>query len=161
MKNMLSILTALGLLLSLTQKIAAQNETATDISINGFEFLIGKWEADFGKFKYYEEWQKENNRFSGQGYRIKEGQIFNGEKLLLINIHGYISYIATVGKQQPILFALTESSENKYVFENKEHDFPQRIIYNVIGENNIKVSVEGDLKGKTAKDEYNMTRITE
>ena len=78
-----------------------------------------------------------------------------------MNIHGYISYIATVGNQQPILFALVESSNNKYVFENKEHDFPQRLIYYFINENSIKVFVEGEMDGKLEKDEYNLTRVDE
>ena len=129
--------------------------------INNFDFLTGKWEADFTKFKYYEEWQKDNGTFTGIGYRIKEGKRFDGEKLLLQNIHGYISYIATVGKQQPILFALAESNDNNYVFENKEHDFPKRIIYKLIDSNSIKVLVEGEMNGETVTDEYNLTRIIE
>jgi hypothetical protein len=149
------------LFFSFTSSHLYAQTTNSQIDISTFDFLIGEWEADFGKFKYYEKWQKENDRLSAQGYRVKEGQRFDGEKLMLINIHGYISYIATVGKQQPILFALKESSDNNYIFENKEHDFPQRIVYTVIDENNVKVFVEGDLKGESVKDEYNMTRVVE
>ena len=129
--------------------------------ISDFNFLIGKWEADFGNFKYYEDWQNENEKIIGSGYRIKEGKKFDGEKLLLMNIHGYISYIAVVGKQQPILFALVESGDSNYVFENEEHDFPQQIIYQFINNNFIKVFVKGILKGESVKDEYNLTRINE
>ena len=129
--------------------------------ISDVNFLIGKWEADFGNFKYYEDWQNENEKIIGSGYRIKEGKKFDGEKLLLMNIHGYISYIAVVGKQQPILFALVESGDSNYVFENKEHDFPQQIIYQFINNNFIKVFVKGILKGESVKHEYNLTRINE
>lgn len=139
----------------------AQENNYDEISLNDFDFLIGKWETDFGKFKYYEEWEKENDKYIGQGFRVKEGKQFDGEKLVLINIYGYISYIATVGNQQPILFALIESENNKYVFENKEHDFPQRVIYNLINENSITVFVEGEMNGKLEKDEYNLTRVKE
>ena len=141
--------------------INAQENLKSNISLNDFDFLLGKWETDFGKFKYYEEWEKENDKLIGQGYRIKEGKRFDGEKLVLINIYGYISYIATVDKQQPVLFALVESISNKYVFENIEHDFPQRVIYNFINENSIKVFVEGEMNGNIERDEYNLTRINE
>lgn len=130
-----------------------------NIDINAFDFLAGKWEADFTKFKYYEEWEKDDCGYSGFGYRIKDGKRFDGEKLLLQNIHGYISYIATVGKQQPILFALINNSENVYTFENKEHDFPQKIIYRLIDSNSIIVLVQGKMDGETVTDEYNLTRI--
>lgn len=135
--------------------------TNPTIDINTFDFLIGKWETDFGKFKYYEKWEKENNNLNGNGYRIKDGERFDGEKLLLINIHGYISYIATVGKQQPILFALVKSNDGNFVFENKEHDFPQRIIYQLINNDSVKVLTEGEIKGELVQDEYNMIRIVE
>lgn len=141
--------------------IANAQSDSSKIILENFNPLLGKWEADFGKFKYYEEWEKGHDKLIGQGYRIKEGKKIDGEKLILINIHGYISYIATVGKQQPILFALVENSNNKYVFENKEHDFPQRLIYNFINENSIKVFVEGEMDGKLEKDEYNLTRVKE
>ncbi|MBU2491872.1 MAG: hypothetical protein KJ571_04550 [Bacteroidetes bacterium] len=131
------------------------------IDISNFDFLIGKWETDFGNYKYYEEWQKENDKLTGLGYRIKDGEKFDGEKLILINIHGYISYIATVGKQQPILFAMTNNSGRKFVFENNEHDFPQKIIYHVINNDSIHVLVEGQMKSGIVKDEYNLSRSIE
>lgn len=140
---------------------SAQEGINKNLSINDFSLLLGKWETDFGKFKYYEEWKTGNEKFFGEGYRIKNGERSGNEQFILINIHGYISYIATVGKQQPILFALVEVSNNKYVFENKEHDFPQRLIYNFINENSIKVFVEGEMDGKLEKDEYNLTRVNE
>ena len=153
--------TFLILFISGASSISYAQTLDTPENLESFDFLIGKWEADFGKFKYYEEWQKETDKLSGNGYRIKESQKFDGGKLLLINIHGYISYIATVGKQQPILFALVKSGENKYVFENKEHDFPQRIIYQLINNDTLQVLVEGNLKGEFSQDTYNMIRVTE
>lgn len=161
MKIYKSVFTASLLVMIFFNAVIAQEKNYENISLNDFEFLIGKWETDFGKFKYFEEWQKENDKLIGQGYRVKEDKKFDGEKLVLINIYGYISYIATVGKQQPVLFALVESGGNKYVFENKEHDFPQRIIYNFINDNTVKVYVEGEMNGKTERDEYNLTRVKE
>lgn len=151
----------INFLLFIFCSLSNAQENSTQVEINDFDFLIGTWEADFGKFKYYEEWEKGNDKLTGTGYRIKEDKRLDGEKLILMNIHGYISYIATVGKQQPVLFALVKNSDNNYVFENKEHDFPQRIIYQFINKDSVKVFVEGEMKGEFVKDEYNMTHVAE
>lgn len=142
----------------ISTEIYSQTNIETN-DINDLALLEGTWEADFGSFKYYEEWKMEDDKLIGKGYRIKEGETFNGEQLLLIKIHGYISYIATVGTQQPILFALKNRDHGNYVFENKEHDFPQKIIYNIIDNDTIKVYVSGEMNGEITQDEYNMTRV--
>jgi hypothetical protein len=43
--------------------------------------------------------------------------------------HDGIFYIAQPQGNPPTEFRLTESLGNRVVFENKAHDFPQRIVY--------------------------------
>ena len=45
-----------------------------------------------------------------------------------------------------------------YIFENKEHDFPQRIVYENQGKKEMLASIEGELNGKSRKSEFRYKR---
>ena len=48
-----------------------------------FEWLIGKWRMDSKKSESYEEWQKMDDRISGQSYKINNGQKVITENLFI------------------------------------------------------------------------------
>jgi hypothetical protein len=54
-----------------------------------------------------------------------------------------IVYLAQPGGRPPTPFKLTESTANRVVFANPEHDFPKRIIY-WLHEGQLCARVEGD-----------------
>ena len=124
-----------------------------------FDWLIGKWKMDSKKAEVYEEWQKDGDRLKGEGYRIQNGQKNVSETLFLENFAGQWAYIAMPKGQTITLFALVQSEKNKFFFENKEHDFPQSIIYSYDGKATIHVSVEADKNGETRKFEFTLTKV--
>ena len=70
-------------------------------------------------------------------------------------------YIPTVGDQnnaQPINFKFISIENNEIIFENKEHDFPQRIIYKNPESDSLYARVEGNDNGKFRKEEFFMKR---
>jgi len=48
---------------------------------------------------------------------------------------------------KPVVFKLTKNSDNEAVFENLQHDFPQRIIYRRESADALFARVEGSEKG--------------
>lgn len=48
------------------------------------------------------------------------------------------------GRAPATPFALTEQSENRFVFSNPQHDFPQRIIYAVVERDELTMTIEGE-----------------
>ncbi len=92
----------------------------------------------------YEYWSKlGDSTFKGISYQKKEGGIRISEYLDILSMDGKIVYIATVINQnqgQGVPFALT-SSDKALVFENPTHDFPKKIIYNPVDQNEIEVTV--------------------
>jgi len=116
-----------------------------------FDWLLGKWKMDSNKAAVYEEWHKDGQRLKGAGYKIQDGQKQISETLFLENFAGQWAYIAMPKGQTIALFALLSSADKKFVFENKEHDFPQRIIYHFDGDKTINVSVEADKDDQTKK----------
>jgi len=125
-----------------------------------FDWLVGKWEAKTKEGKFYEYWDK-TALFTIEakgGELVKKDTVFK-ELLTLIKINEHWCYVPTVGKQDPIIFALKESKNNKFVFENKEHDFPQRIIYELIDPTHFNARVEGKMNGKEMVEEYKMEKM--
>ena len=55
---------------------------------------------------------------------------------------GSIYYIAKVPQNEfPIPFRLVENNGLMYIFENQNHDFPQRIIYHRVNEDSLEVKI--------------------
>ena len=62
--------------------------------------------------------------------------------------NGKITFSPTVRNQnggQPVVFTLVSIEGTKFTFENKQHDFPQRIIYD-IHEKTLSVTISGNTK---------------
>ena len=111
-----------------------------------FNWLPGKWQVESAKGTMFEEWQMDGQRLKGEGYTVKDGQKKLNETLFLENFDGQWAYIALPKGQIITLFRLIQADNNSYIFENKEHDFPQLIYYNFDGQKTIHVTVEGNDK---------------
>ena len=125
------------------------------------EWLTGQWEGIMGSGLYHEEWYPDElNNLTGRAYLIKNGEITNNEKLKIHLIENDIFYTADVSHNPaPVSFKLTEYSDKIFIFENPEHDFPQKITYEILSENNFKATVEAVNESKTRKLVYDLKRI--
>lgn len=65
-----------------------------------------------------------------------------------------ISYWANPGGRAPTEFKLKEVSGLKVVFENPDHDFPQRIIYRLESDTVLIARVEGEVDGELRSQEW-------
>lgn len=58
----------------------------------------------------------------------------------------YVALVKGENNDQPIPFKLIKQTKSKFIFENKEHDFPKQIEYNFRSENNLVVYIRGNGK---------------
>lgn len=138
--------------------IIASSLLAQDDSIS--KLFPGKWKMVSEKNDYYEEWKIANdNELTGIGYSIQKGDSIVSERLYLKKFADIWAYVAFPVNQPITLFALAEFSQNKFTFENGEHDFPQRIIYEFTPDGNIHAVVEGTIDGELMKREFSFIRI--
>ena len=129
-------------------------------SIEDFNILKGKWKLDNDKFVLIEEWEKINDTtFTGLSYTLNGDKKNISEKLYLLKLNHHIVYIAQPGNNSPTLFTLVSSDSSRFVFENKEHDFPQKIIYHFITDSILNASIEGDESGATKRKEFNFNKL--
>lgn len=72
--------------------------------------------------------------------------------------NGRLVFLPQLQGGERVSFPLKNSYGGKLTFENKEHDFPQRVIYERKG-NELLASIEGTYKGKQEREEYLMRRV--
>lgn len=149
---LLSILLVMATLLN----VCAQTSIAkTDLS-----WIIGSWHIDAGEVQIYETWQEgQGDSYTCQAYVLKGKDTLVVETIKIENIGGFWVYIAQINAQNPVLFTLTQKSTAKeLVFENLEHDNPQRVIYKFVNDGELYARTESVVKGKEIIDEYPYTR---
>ncbi|TRX59988.1 hypothetical protein FNH22_08005 [Fulvivirga sp. M361] len=109
------------------------------------EFLLGTWKME-GK-ESYESWEKKNDILTGVSYKIENRQKTVSEKIEVKMVGGQIIYAPTVFDQndgKAIPFKLESLEQNLFSFENPEHDFPKKIQYQILSDNELYVSVLGE-----------------
>lgn len=83
------------------------------------------------------------------------------EQVMIKKIKSSWYYAPTVPDQnqgKEILFQLINSENNSYTFENKNHDFPQRIIYSFPNKKQVNARIEGDVKGELKIEYFQYSR---
>jgi hypothetical protein len=63
-----------------------------------------------------------------------------------------------ISGQDPVAFRLLPGADGEAVFENKAHDFPQRVIYRRCGED-LCASIEGTIDGKLQRQAWRYRRV--
>lgn len=106
-------------------------------------YLEGEWHAINGNV--VEVWEQVSaDRMSGFSYKETRDNVL--ETLEIVREDGEISYKATVPTQndgKTIPFKLVSKKGKQRVFENPQHDFPQRLIYELIAVDTLHVMVLG------------------
>jgi hypothetical protein len=72
--------------------------------------------------------------------------------------NGDIFYVALPSGQNETWFKLVKMGEKEAVFENPEHDFPQRIIYRLENDGSLHARIEGMSKGQLKGIDFPMKR---
>lgn len=116
-------------------------------SISDLSWMIGTWEGiDENDLTFVESWNKggENSMY-GKGSTITpDGDTLFKEVLSIELVEGVPYYIAKVPENPaPVLFKLVEADQTHCIFENLEHDFPQRISYTLETKSTMFVKLEG------------------
>lgn len=132
--------------------------TAQDDSI--IKLFPGKWKMISDKIEYFEEWEiTDESELTGIGFSIEEGDTVLSERLFLKKFDDTWAYVALPSNQNITLFALSEFSDNYFIFENKEHDYPQKIIYEFASDGILKAATEGIIDGELMRREFSFKPI--
>ena len=70
----------------------------------------------------------------------------------------YCVHGAQEDKTKMVKFKLVYSNPKRLIFENKAHDFPQRICYENKGKNSLFAWISGKMNGNESRIDYNYQR---
>lgn len=132
----------------------ADEKIAACDSLQSVAWLLGDWRGGSGDNILLESWVEISPKtFEGLGEtRSKAGNMLQSHEMLrLLDMDGEIFYLAKVGHNAlPVAFKLSQCSDMNAVFDNPDHDFPQKLVYRLAGKDRLSVTVsDGNDKGFT------------
>lgn len=131
---------------------------------SNFNWLVGIWSNNEDSVLSTEEWVKVNDSlYKGTGVSVFCGDTVFLEKIVIKREGQEVYFIPDVAgeiNKETSRFRLTSEIDGKnYIFENQDHDFPQKIVYRLINKDSIFATVEGVKNGKYQQINFPFNRI--
>lgn len=110
-------------------------------------FLSGCWALQSGTVTVEEQWNRPaGGLMLGTSRTLRAGRAVFHEFIRIEQKGNDVFYTPRVGSAPPVSFRAVKLTAEEAVFENLEHDFPQRIIYRK-GEGTLPARIEGAVGG--------------
>ncbi len=137
--------------------VCARQQTYT---VNDLGWLKGCWRASGNGREINEHWMAPGGgTMLGMSRTVVNGRAVEFEFIQLRQGDGGEVYFdAKPSGQEPASFKLTRGGRREAVFENPEHDFPQKIVYRLEDDGSLSAGIEGEVKGKRRSLTFNMKR---
>ena len=148
----------IGTLVLMVLAVTGQNKVTKITDLDG---MAGCWEHRDEKKSIFisEQWMKPaGTSILGMGRTVKKGKTTDWEFMRIEERADGIFFVAQPkDNAEETAFKLIRSTLNEVVFENKEHDFPQRVIYKLKGKT-LTGRIEGNNNGKFVGIDFPMSR---
>lgn len=130
--------------------------------IAGMAWLGGCWKGEGAEEGSGEHWMPlAGGTLLGVSRTVRGGRTAGFEFMELRTLEdGRIAFIAHPSGQATTTFPLLRMSETEAVFENPDHDFPQRIAYAKAGDSGLRARIEGLRGGSLRVIEFAMERVS-
>lgn len=125
----------------------ASSATSPGASAPDTGFLQGSWCSTADGETIEETWlAPQAGETIGLSRTVRDGKVVSFEFMRIARRSGKLQYLAQPGGRAPTAFELAHAGVDRLVFENPEHDFPQRIEYAKQGSSLLAV-ISGPGKG--------------
>jgi hypothetical protein len=129
-------------------------------SIDELRWLEGCWLAEQGSRTVEENWTvARGGTMIGVSRTVRDGKLAGYELVILKEQDGTLVYEAHPAAQATNEFRAVTVTDSRVVFEDLEHDFPQRVCYERVGTDSLRAWVEGRMNGKEKRIEFPYTRV--
>lgn len=137
-----------------TLLVAAQKPQPVVLTPIDLQWLLGEWQGTLDGADISESWQQSSAElFLAQGFVYSGKDTFVREQLRIQKIANHWTFIPVINDQPPVLFTLVRKDQTTLVFENKEHDFPQRVVY-AYEDGKLHAWIEGLKNENVVKEDY-------
>jgi uncharacterized protein DUF6265 len=140
--------------LALVAQSPARESTIDDVA-----WLTGCWEYTSGARTVEEHWLSPRARTMMNAGRTTQGdKLIEFETVIIREQDGRLAYEAHPSGQASAVFLSQRIGDREVVFENQQHDFPQRVGYKRDGEK-LLAWIEGTRNGQTRRIEFPYHRV--
>ena len=128
----------------------SQDSSFTRADFEKIKIITGNWINKRTNGDIYEHWDRgRETELSGISYKLAGSDTVFLEKVRLYYqgkeiIYAPVAYGQNNVKQ--VLFKLKSIEQNRFVFENLQHDFPKRIVYDFRTTDSLYAYIEGGNK---------------
>ena len=130
--------------------------------INQLKWLLGTWTNENGEEFSQETWAQENpSTFSGFSFtQVGKETVFAETMALEQKADSLLLTVATANQNEkkPVTFRMVSSANGQFTFENKNHDFPQRIVYTNPKKDSLLAWIEGTENGEVKRIDFSYSR---
>jgi uncharacterized protein DUF6265 len=127
-------------------------------TIERLQWLQGCWRIESGQRIVEEQWMTpRGGTMLGMARTVNAGKLVEYELVVIRELDGRFAYEAHPSGQPSAVFPSREVGESAIVFENLEHDFPQRVGYRRDG-SSLTAWIEGTVSGKLRRVEFPYVR---
>ena len=142
--------------------LVARAAGAAEPDLVKLSWLVGCWASDGAESGSGEHWTSVAGKgLLGISNTIRQGKIVESERMEIGYLpDGKLAFTAHPSGQASAVFTLLRITETEAVFENVEHDFPQRVAYAKDGESKLRARIEGTQDGTLRVIEFPMTRTS-
>ena len=144
--------------LALACLIALPAAASPSTQVARLSWITGTWSETKGEVTTRETWQASDGALVGTSETLHAGKPPQVERMKITAEAAGATFTAIIPGQPPTPFLLLPGGEGEAVFENKTHDFPQRVIYRRC-EAQLCARIEGTAGGKTQFQEWRYTRV--
>ena len=154
------VVVVMVLLVTACSPVEKDKEKKNDIE--SFHALLGRWADESRQNDFYEFWELSENGLTGTGVVMSEGDTVFIEHLGILKREGDWYYSAKTASQnngEPVYFKSEKANDSLFVFENPEHDFPQKIVYNLQSNGEMLITTSGYESDTLREEKFNMRKV--
>jgi hypothetical protein len=130
--------------------------------IDKVAWLAGCWASDGAEPGSEERWMPlAGGTMLGVSRTIEQGKTVAFEFMEIRHLpDGKLAFVAHPSGQDTTVFTALRVSDSEVVFENPEHDFPQRVAYAKDGASKLRARIEGTERGALRVIDFSMSRTS-
>jgi len=134
---------------------------ALPATIDDLAWLSGCWAAANQEAGSGEQWMPPaGGTMIGVSRSVRDGETVAFEFIRIVEQEdGGLEFIASPSGQSTTSFFMLSLSDREVIFENPDHDFPQRIIYRLMSDEDLLGRIEGAIDGTERAVDFPMKKI--
>jgi hypothetical protein len=130
-----------------------------------FDWLLGAWKMPVKNGVLYEYWEFKDKTYQSKSYKVNTAgdttMLENAQILKKKNELNYVPLTFNQNDGQQVYFKMIEVTKHGFIAGNAQHDFPQKIAYQLKSKDTLYVIIDGHSKGQYRKQEFFFTKTNQ